>query len=87
MQIEIVKRKVWKNKLSHRTASLYGAVPWQTFNEKMDWEVVERGWTVKFTSRNGSVTYGCGQPPFETLEEAEEFCKKHSSDTGSHWIN
>lgn len=87
MQIEIVKRKVWVNKLTHRVASLYGSVPWQTFNEKMDWEVVERGWTVKLTSPSGYVTYGCGQPPFETLEDAEVFCKNHTNVTGSHWIN
>lgn len=62
----VVESKIWTNKKTGKTASLYGAVPYtpETVN---DWEIFLRGFTLAFD--NGTVGYG--QPPMKTRKEAE----------------
>ena len=49
-------------------ASIFGAVPWVSEEEKARWQVVQQGWTV-YNPNTGQ--YGVGQPPCATEEQAQ----------------
>lgn len=69
---EVVVSKVWKRD-DGRTASIYGAVPWQSDDEATRWKLVETGFTVKNTQTG---TIGVGKQPFQTREEAQFLADK-----------
>lgn len=64
MKYEIVKHKVWFDKETNQTISIFGVKP------KDNLELQERGWTLYNTERN---TYGIGRKPFVTYFEALNF--------------
>lgn len=70
--IEIVESKIWFNRITGRTASIYGAVPWSTQAQKAEWSLETRGYALRFD--NGTV--GHGARPFKTRKEAE-LCMSH----------
>jgi hypothetical protein len=68
-KFEIIESKHWKHSTG-RTASIYGAVPWTSSDDAVNWVVVSAGWTVYNTRTN---TVGIGRKPFQTKAEAEAF--------------
>lgn len=66
MKYEIVKNKVWFDKKTNQTYSIFGAIP----NDNL--ELQERGWTLYNPKNN---TYGIGRKPFVTYFEALNFIK------------
>jgi len=75
MRYEIVKSRHWKHS-SGKTASIHGAAPYYTEEEKQEWEIVDSGWTIYDYHFN---TYGMGRKPFATREEAEQLVSKWNS--------
>ena len=65
-RFEIIESKCWKHKTG-KTASLYGAVPWHSEAEKLDWRISNRGYTIRDNATN---QVGFGKPPHKTIEEA-----------------
>ena len=72
MRYQATESKSWVNRVTGRTASIYGAVPYTDGNKK-DWTIESRGFTVKNTE---SGTVGIGMKPFKTIKEAEELAKR-----------
>lgn len=73
MRYEVIEARHWVNKITGKTASIYGAAPYHHDSDKMNWEVVANGWTV-YNPLTGQV--GTGRKPFETKDEAEAFANK-----------
>lgn len=78
--LEVIPSKVWKNKNTGATASIYGAVPYHTTAEAEGWEIITRG----FTWVNSNGTVGLGRVPAKTYEEAVEVMNKFNA-RGSKW--
>ena len=72
---EVVESKVWRRD-DGRTASPYGALPWETESEKARWHLATRGYTVR---DNVSGTIGIGRVPWETLAEAQKWADKENA--------
>ena len=53
---EVIERKIWRHE-SGRVAAIYGAVPWTSETEKLQWRMESAGWTIR-DSKIGTV----GQP-------------------------
>lgn len=68
--------KHWEDK-DGRKVSIFGAVPFYSDAQRdvEGWHIVTTGWTV-YNARTG--TYGCGRPPFQTEEEANDWCRKEN---------
>lgn len=64
---EVLRAVVWRNVLTGATASIYGAVPWRSANERNAWTMTETGWTVR-NPLTGQV--GIGRAPCKTFAEA-----------------
>ena len=64
--IGVIESKRWVNYVTGRTASIYGACPWTSLTDKLNWIIQPVGWTLLMD--NGTVGYG--QPAFKTKEEA-----------------
>lgn len=62
--LKIISSKVWINRVTGETASIYGCLPYESPN----WELFTRG----YTTFNDNGTVGNGQKPFKTLAEAQE---------------
>lgn len=73
--VEIVESKVWKNKLTGDTASIYGSVPYTRDTDAVNWQIVTRGYTWRLD--NGTV--GLGRVPAKTLEEATKVMEKFNN--------
>lgn len=73
--VEVIRSKVWRHKITKRTASIYGAHPYSGLPGDMrhDWELVEVGWT----TRNDNGTVGLCLQPFATAEGMQAHVKKH----------
>lgn len=71
--LEVVSSRVWVNKLTGSTASIYGAAPWTgaSGNTRADWTVETRGFT--WAMSNGTI--GFGRKAAATREEAEAVMK------------
>jgi hypothetical protein len=63
---KVIEAFVWLH-TSGRRASVYGACPWHSDAEKMDWAMACDG----FTILHPDGTIGIGRPPFATREEAQ----------------
>lgn len=74
-EVNIIKSRVWQH-VSGRQASLYGAAPWTSEDDKDNWEIVERGYTWECVSHTGRVTIGACRVPAKTYEEAVEVKNK-----------
>jgi hypothetical protein len=70
--IDVIPARIWYNKKTGVTASIYGSAPWVSSGEKKDWRILRRGYTWKW--ENGTV--GLGRTPATTLEEAVEIMRK-----------
>jgi hypothetical protein len=64
---EIIESRCWQAE-DGRKASLYGAVPWTSEADRLNWHVATVGWTVQH-KKTGTV--GIGQTPWKTKAEAE----------------
>jgi hypothetical protein len=69
MKYEIVESKKWVNTITGATASIYGSVPYLSDNEKINWEIVTVGYTIR---NNDTGAVGLGRKPFKTMYEAVE---------------
>jgi len=69
---EVIPSKHWINSETGQTASIYGAVPYLSENEKQKWSVALRGYTVR-NLKTGAV--GIGRTPWKTEEEALDWIK------------
>lgn len=74
MKYEVIESKLWRNRRTGGSASMYGALPWTKEAEAKDWYIDTTGWTVRnpFT---GEV--GVGRVPWKTREEAQAFADKY----------
>ena len=64
----IILAKRWRNFKTGQTASLYGAVPYCSEQEKKEWHIEVIGYTWKLSDG----TIGLGRVPAKTMEEARE---------------
>ena len=71
-----VEHFVWFNANANRTASLFGSCPWFDGSGEKNWAKVSKGYTLKVTHKDGSITYGLGRKPFATEAEAAEFAER-----------
>lgn len=71
---EAVPHRLYRNLTNGATASIYGAVPWQTDGEAKNWRVVENGWTVHDRVNNTTGVYAC--PSGSSKEHAETVADK-----------
>ncbi len=72
---EIIPYRYYKDPTNGRTFSLFTS--WKT----PDAVIVEKGFTIKWPDG----TYGCGRPPFATVEEAKAYLTKVPKNfTGMH---
>ena len=73
--LRVIPCKVWRHKLTKRTASIYGANPCSGLpgDMRQDWDIVQVGWT----TQNDNGTTGLGIRPFATAEGVQEHIKKH----------
>ena len=56
MQIRIVKIPQWQNKETKQRVSFFGSVPFYTYQEKLQWELIEKE-CKEVVDENGRVTY------------------------------
>lgn len=75
---EVVPHQVWCHKVTGKTASLFGAVPYTGDHDKDDWELVTVGWTVKHPDG----TRGVGRFAMATQEEAQAWVDAHPNFKG-----
>lgn len=68
---EVVESRVWQRDDGAK-ASIFGAMPWTSEQEKTRWQVVSQGWTVRDNKTN---TVGMGRPPFPRQEDASRFAQ------------
>lgn len=68
----VVPSKVWQH-ADGRTASIYGALPWQSNEERNDWTLINRGWTIKDQKTN-EIGRVCRGPL--TLVAAQDLCEE-----------
>ena len=64
--IEVIPARRWVNKVTGQTASIYGAAPYVSDADKVNWAIEESGWT--WLMDNGTV--GLGRIPAATKDEA-----------------
>jgi hypothetical protein len=70
---------MWRNKKTGAGASIYGAVPWTSSEDKANWEKINTGFTVYNEQRN---TIGIGRAPWKTRGEAEAWIKNENTRMG-----
>lgn len=70
---EIIERKFWKHKVTGRTASPYGSVPWTSSADEHNWEMITKGFTIKWP--DGTVGTG-HHGPCETREQADALLQR-----------
>ena len=73
--VNIIQSKHWKNSVTGATVSIYGSVPYVNEQDKVNWQVVIRGYTWQLD--NGTV--GLGRQPAKTMNEALEIMKQFNS--------
>lgn len=66
---EVIESRCWKNARTGASASIYGAVPYQSDAETEGWSIVTLGYTIR---DNVAGTVGIGRTPFATMAEAEQ---------------
>lgn len=64
--LEVIESKRWINSRTGQTASIYGAVPYTSAADQLDWAVEAVG----FTWRCQDGTVGLGRRPVSTYAEA-----------------
>ena len=64
---EVVRYVIHRHVPSGRSASIYGASPWNSERERQEWVLEEAGWTLQ-NPLTGQV--GVGRAPCATYEEA-----------------
>ena len=70
--IEVIESKQWRNTKTGQTASIYGAVPYCSEQDKQNWIIEKCGYTWK--RANGTI--GLGRKPAKTYKEAVEVMEK-----------
>lgn len=70
--IEVIESWQWINIKTGQTASIYGAVPYTSEVDALNWRKELRG----FTWRLDNGTVGLGRIPAKTRAEAEEIMRK-----------
>lgn len=69
--------RFWKHKKTGATVSIF-SIPYVTEAGKADWEIVEKGWTVKHPDG----TTGLARKPFDTEAEAQAWCDANPNFSG-----
>lgn len=76
---EVIEARRWKhtgnaaNPATGRTASVGGAAPWLSENDRSAWTLEVTGYTIRHP--DGST--GLGRPPFATREAAQAWIDAH----------
>jgi len=70
--IKVIESKRWVNRVTGKTASIYGALPYSSDTEKQNWEMQPNGYT--WVNSNGTI--GVGRPNAKTYGEAIEIMNK-----------
>lgn len=71
---EVVPSRRWRQAITGRTASIYGAKP-----TGPDWAIVASGWDIYW---HGDGTVGRCKPPFQTEEEAVQYAANWNKEHG-----
>jgi hypothetical protein len=74
MRYEVIQSKLWRNRRTGGSASLFGAVPWVREQDAHEWYIEMTGWTVR-NPHTGEV--GIGRMPWATKDEATAFADKY----------
>ena len=64
---EVIEAKLWRRD-DGRSASIYGACPWQGQTERSRWTMESTGWTVRDRTLN---VVGIGRVPWQNRADAE----------------
>ena len=64
----IVPYRYWQNQNTQAKASIFGACPWTSLEDKVNWSLISKGYTIR-DNHNG--TQGLGHPPCETMGAAQ----------------
>lgn len=67
---EVIPARLWRNRVTGATASVYGALPWTSEADKSNWEMASVGWTIRDNRDN---TVGLGHKPWGTATAAQAF--------------
>ena len=73
--IDVIESKRWHHKPTGRMVSIYGACPWFGDAEKVEWEMINVGWTW----RCDDGTVGLCRVPAKTKEEAIEVMNRFNN--------
>jgi hypothetical protein len=71
---EAVPRRVWVNKVTGNTASIFGAHPAKSAADVKNWEMVERYWTIHDKVNNTYGVFSC--PPNATEDFARSIANE-----------
>ncbi len=77
---EVVESRCWVNSSTGATASLYGSIPWTSEDDKANWSVVVKGYTIQ---NNQTGVIGGGRVPWKTREEAEAWIRQWDKPKGN----
>jgi hypothetical protein len=64
----VEESRSYRHKATERKVSIFGALPWRGDAEKLEWELVVNGFTIRDHNAN---TVGCGRAPWTTQAEAQ----------------
>ncbi len=73
--IEVIEARRWKHTTSGRTASIYGAMPYTSQDDKPNWTIE----TIGYTWRTSDHTIGMGKVPAKTREEAQAYMDDYNA--------
>lgn len=73
---EIIASRKWFNIKTGQTASIYGAVPYHSETDKVNWVIKTAGYTWQLD--NGTI--GLGRAPAKTYEGAKEVMDKFNKE-------
>lgn len=70
---KVIKSKRWRNTVTGRTASIYGAVPYVSKEDEKNWIIETVGFTVLHTKTN---IVGVGKRPEKTFDDAQDLADR-----------
>lgn len=73
----VEESRSYRHKATGRKVSIFGALPWRGDAEKLEWELVVNGFTIRDNNEN---TVGCGRVPWALRAEAEETAERWNAE-------
>ena len=90
--VRIVPRNFWVNSLTtqsipHISRDDLPPYDLNDASERDQWEIVQRGYTVRIHFNNGRVQFGSGTAPFRCMTEAKNWCDTFCSANNAIVVN